>query len=729
MKNLLSFYVMLLIIESTLGQVKTNFNNHEEVTVKGKFQKNFSAKIHRNIPPKDIPSLLAKEASESRPGEAKPFRIAQAEKVDIDVVKEADWVNEGSFAFGKFTLVATGAKSISANFDQFYLPKGSELWVYNEKGEMITGPVTESENNTNNFWGTWVYKGEKLTIDLKIPIASKSSLMLHISNVAYGYKEIYVTNFGESASCNVNVMCPAEAAWQNEANSVSLILDANSIALCSGALINNSCNINIPYLLTANHCFNTSPQQDVSKWKFTFQAYSPTCAPSQNVNGVTFNGSTLKANNAGSDFCLVQLNQDPPVNSGITFSGWSRSGNAPPSGVSITHPEGDVMKIATYNTAPTQQMFLGSNDWNVVWAAGTVQPGSSGGPLYDNNHRIIGQVHGGNPQTICNPGDNAFFGRFDLSWTGGGTNSTRLSNWLDPFNSGAMTTNTINIANTVADYRNVGISGPSLVCTTGQYSPTNLPAGIGLTFSSSNPSGLSINSSTGAATRVNNFNGQVTVTATVSGGGCVTSVSKMVSVGNYFPTGSSSYNSNCSGNIFTVLNTSLSAACSANTPINFSYHITDPNYSNFVFTPVSVPAGATWSFSGGSLHVTVTTPSSQGSRSATIALNATGPCGPYSVNFTSTAVNYSSPFFSISPNPSAETVTVTMDENSADELSQNLMYAIKITDQAGTVGRSFEYKAGVNSVKISLQDFNPGLYLLSVFDGKMWSSERLIVQK
>ena len=128
--------------------------------------------------------------------------------------------------------------------------------------------------------------------------------------------------------------------------------------------------------------------------------------------------------------------------------------------------------------------------------------------------------------------------------------------------------------------------------------------------------------------------------------------------------------------------------------------------------------------------MTVTTPPTQGSRSETIALTATGPCGSYTVNFTSTAVNYYSSFFSMSPNPSSESVTVSVDnENSLDNVSQSLIYAIKITDHVGSPRGSFEYRAGVNSVNISLRDLNSGSYILSVFDGKMWSSKQLLIQK
>ncbi|MBS1579755.1 MAG: hypothetical protein JST29_08970 [Bacteroidetes bacterium] len=207
-------------------------------------------------------------------------------------------------------------------FDQFHLPKGTELYVYNKNGEMITGPITEAENNKNNFWRTLPYKGENITIDFKLPTSKRLLLKLHVSSVAYGYKSLYVSNFGASSSCNINVVCPEGTGWESERNSVALITDGSGRFLFSGALINNTCTLNIPYLLTANHCYIDAP--NVSQWQFTFQAWSATCTPSQNTNGVTFNGSTLKANYAGSDFCLVQLNQIPAANSGISYSGWSK---------------------------------------------------------------------------------------------------------------------------------------------------------------------------------------------------------------------------------------------------------------------------------------------------------------------------------------------------------------------------------------------------------------------
>jgi lysyl endopeptidase len=172
---------------------------------------------------------------------------------------------------GIFSIIAVGSKSISINFDQFKLPQGTEMFVYSENGEMITGPVAESENNENNSWGSWVYKGEKLTVELKTQVQNRADIKLHISSVAYGYNDIYQSkvpsgNFGTSGSCNVNVLCPAGNGWENERNSVALILGGAGTTWCTGAMVNNTGNLTIPYFLTANHCFDGAE----ANWKFSF---------------------------------------------------------------------------------------------------------------------------------------------------------------------------------------------------------------------------------------------------------------------------------------------------------------------------------------------------------------------------------------------------------------------------------------------------------------------------
>jgi len=92
---------------------------------------------------------------------------------------------------------------------------------------MITGPITEKENNQNNVWGSWVYQGEYLNIEIKTPRPTYKELILHSNNIAYGYKHVYQTEtagFGTSEPCNINVICPLGTGWEAERNSVALVL-------------------------------------------------------------------------------------------------------------------------------------------------------------------------------------------------------------------------------------------------------------------------------------------------------------------------------------------------------------------------------------------------------------------------------------------------------------------------------------------------------------------------
>jgi hypothetical protein len=312
------------------------------------------------------------------------------------------------------------------------------------------------------------------------------------------------------------VICPLGDGWEKERNSVVLILNRGSSSFCSGALINNAANLDIPYVLTARHCFvSNDGNNDPTQWKFTFQAWSPTCNPTQNAEGITFNGATLKAVSQPTDFCLVQMNTSPPPSTCITAAGWSRVTSGITQVTSLHHPVGDVMKIARDNQAPVQEVSnvsgLGGNVscWRIELDQGLLQRGSSGAPYFDQNHRIIAQHAfglNGNAPPLCDRLVKSG-GRFDLSWTGGGTSSTRLSDWLDPYNTGAMTAD--------ARVSGLSISVPSLICS---YS-TQLQSTGGVSWLSSNPSILSIDPTTGMAIRPSNLNGFVTVSGTSSGCG------------------------------------------------------------------------------------------------------------------------------------------------------------------------------------------------------------------
>ena len=509
----------------------------------------------RQIVPPDSATIGARKLEDANENNAKPFRFAEKINVNIDFKEEANWIIDGNYAFGRLTLIVARAKSLGVFFDSFKLPLNSEMYIYNNRGSMITSAITDAENNKNNTWGSVPFKGDTLNIELKVPIELKDSLKLNISTISYGYKDIYSVfccGLGTSASCNINVLCPLGNSWVNQTQGVALVIGDQGTDYFTGEMVMNTCGTNIPYFLTAWHALDGY----VSTWQFVFRYWSPTCSPTQApTNALQFNGASLLASNMASDFALIQLFQTPSSSSNITYLGWNRGTAAATNTVGIHQPEGDVMKIcsdanapllAGFNAAPFNTNSL--NWWKAHFQQGTVEPGSSGSALFDQNQRIVGQLSG-NPGTMGNYCAEQIgeYGRFDLSWAGGGTNSTRLSNWLDPLNTGAITTNTTNVS-ALTVISGFSISGNSYVCTSQPYSVntsspvtwTASPAGI-LNFSCT-----SCNSTT--VTKVGN--GSATLTATINSGcGTGFSANLSISIGgpyvgiNYSPWGS------CNGSV------------------------------------------------------------------------------------------------------------------------------------------------------------------------------------
>ena len=177
---------------------------------------------------------------------------------------------------------------------------------------------------------------------------------------------------------------------------------------------------------------------------------------------------------------LLEINPNLPSSWDLVWAGWDRSGNFPNYNVGIHHPSGDIMKVCR-NDDPLEQtttQFNGEDSMEIWivdnWEQGVTEQGSSGSALFDENGRIIGQLAGG--AAACNGTTNNgqldFYGRFDVSWDFGNTASSRLSDWLDPGNTGAMTVDQFPPAQTFANDASVSITNlPNESCE-GVVNPT-----------------------------------------------------------------------------------------------------------------------------------------------------------------------------------------------------------------------------------------------------------------
>ena len=391
----------------------------------------------------DISALQAEDAITDDQGTA-PWRFGFNNHTNINTTNAGSWFDLPNG--GRLWILhvkCEQALTVNLTFENTNIPTGNQLFVYNPTKDFILGAFTQ-EHIYDGQLGTELIPGEDAIIEYYV--APKNNYgHVQLATVTHGYRtanEFIEKAFGSSGSCNMNVNCPDGLPWTPQRNSAVMLVSGSS-GFCSGALINNTQNDGKPYVLTANHCYSNP-----ATWVFRFNWQAIDCPnPGASPTFQSLSGAVLRARRTPSDFCLVEItgglvSGTVPLGYNPYFSGWDNSGSIPTATVCIHHPSGDIKKIAFDDAAPSISQGMGSSEanstWTVEWDRNTTtEGGSSGSPLFDQNHRIIGQLWGGGAscQNLSAPD---YYGRVANSWAPTGSNSTnQLKFWLDPSNSGA----------------------------------------------------------------------------------------------------------------------------------------------------------------------------------------------------------------------------------------------------------------------------------------------------
>jgi len=360
----------------------------------------------------------------------------------------------------KATITSENALALGLYFSDFYLPKGAKLFIYSPDKKQIIGSFTELNNSETGLFATELILGDKLVIEYDEPESVKGLGHFTIDEISHAYRGVSdlksTSDFGDAGDCEVNVNCSEGADYNNQINSVvRLLIRAGSSAFwCTGSVLNNVRNNLTPFILTADHCGAEASTSELNQWVFYFNYQSADCTnpltepTSQTMTGCSKLAASSNAGIMGSDFYLVLLKSNIPIDYNAYFMGWDRTGNGSTNGVSIHHPEGDIKKISTYTTSLrsttyTSGGYIGSTNgsWEVVWSPtangnGVTEGGSSGSPIYSQDGFLIGTLTGG-WASCANLSGKDYYGKFDYHWDQNGTSpETQLKPWLDPDNTG-----------------------------------------------------------------------------------------------------------------------------------------------------------------------------------------------------------------------------------------------------------------------------------------------------
>ncbi len=407
------------------------------------------------LPALDLEVVIAEDSEDEKAGNFP--RIGRVASVDLTPENAGAWTElQDGGRLWRVALKSRDAKGLSVQFSEYNLTDGAQLFIYTPDFSQVIGALTSFNNTESGVFSTQLIAADEIIVEYyePIPVDGKP---FRIDGLLHAYRMIPEApsanrEFGDSAGCQVNINCTEGSNWQDEKRGVVriLVFEGQYAGWCSGSLVNNTAQDCSPYVLTALHCGLNSTTSNYNQWVFYFNYESSGCAngsQSQVPNNTMSGCAKIASSNDGggdygSDYVLVELNNNVPQSYNAYYNGWRRNNVGSSSGVSIHHPSGDIKKISTYNSSLLSTSWGGvasNTHWVVYWNStsnghGVTEGGSSGSPIFDNNGYIIGTLTGGS--SFCSaPNSPDLYGKMSYHWNS--NPGDNLSNYLDPEGTGA----------------------------------------------------------------------------------------------------------------------------------------------------------------------------------------------------------------------------------------------------------------------------------------------------
>ncbi len=502
MKPILLFIFVITFISSS-AQIHTKYFPNNQSNETKKYTTLELKKITYNTNYQSIKEKKYDEKGAIKYGDVVPAKINNK--------SHGHWINDETWML---LIVSPEAKSIEVIIDNIVLPLGAEINVFDVNRKMIFGPIKNSNINKGLPIATDIMLGDSIFVQLSLDkdITNKNDVSFSIIKIIHGFKESVKPELKSAAYCEVDVECSTGEGWEFECDGVGKIYGNGWMGSC--ALLNNTALDYTPYILTAKHIIDSIGSASYASIRFNYKATE--CDGSIAATGITISSLSTKASNSASDLTLLESSVDLSDVTSITFLGWNRV-PSPNSVVCLHHPDGDFMSISKESTtiSTSSQIWVSVNDWDI----GSIEPGSSGSPLFDHNKRVIATTSFINsPDYICTPDLESYHGKLSYFWSS-------ISSYLDPCNTGAAFINSIKTTTALSS-----IVGNSVICEEGttyqlnhvlgdatvtwEVSPTNLfdtpTSGTG-----SNPTLYANNNSTNGLGQLKFFIGCTTVTKNV----------------------------------------------------------------------------------------------------------------------------------------------------------------------------------------------------------------------
>lgn len=487
-KKLQATLALFFLAISCFSQVETRYFTNDEALRNCELIQRFNIEENSkgvrvfNVPSVDIKKLISEDEENKK--QKKPYRFGCG--VDVScTLDNGKWISIEGGRLWIIEFKSEDARSLNLKFDGLYLPQGAELYVINHDKTELFGPVRQELIPASGSFLTETLDGSSATVYLYEPDNQYGRSKLHIKRVIYGYRDAsrqsgnkQTRGFGD---CSIDVACYPEYDKESKGVARMIINEDRTSYYGTGALLMATDYQYKPYFLTALHCIDhddngilsEEEKEELSDALFRFNYMKEECGGNLYKITRTIFGATVKAVITYKDCALLELNQDVKKYNNICWLGWDRSNSNPTSGVGLHHPHGEVMEIALeYSPIPiVLDLYTFYYDDGAVWL------GSSGSPLLNQDKRVVGLLSwSANEATnVCNQ-PFARYNRVYSSWNGTGTDSTRLSTWLDPLGTGQTT------INSSYPFEGYEIIGNELLASSNDYYVANLKSTHSVTW-------------------------------------------------------------------------------------------------------------------------------------------------------------------------------------------------------------------------------------------------------
>ncbi|MFT4851055.1 MAG: lysyl endopeptidase, partial [Sediminicola sp.] len=140
------------------------------------------------LPPLDLGEITEQDSINDL-DKSLPWRYGISRSVELDMSQDGEWTDVSNIGrIWRAAIKSPDAINLSINFENFYLPEGATLHLYNEDRSDISRTYSNAQNRQNNQVASWYISGDVIWIEYFVPNYVTEEAQLEIGSIIHGYR-------------------------------------------------------------------------------------------------------------------------------------------------------------------------------------------------------------------------------------------------------------------------------------------------------------------------------------------------------------------------------------------------------------------------------------------------------------------------------------------------------------------------------------------------------------